>query len=333
MKIIRVITSILLLACMLFTFTFGYKKIPQKDISDGQSYKGIISVWQIDSFDGGVGSRRQFLMGVAREIEKQNSGVLYMVVDHTLESANMAIKNGNLPDVVSYGVGLDIQQATKLNIEDIYGGGKIDNKTYAVSWCRGGYCIIKNPLLTNNDKILYDITVGYGKSNIPLLSYMLNANQNENTSKLKIAYLSNQDAFSLFVNGKSKALLGTQRDVYKLANRDMQIEFCALDGFNDLFQYISILTNEEDKKIYCDLFVQKLLSQSVQKKLHKIGMLSCVTNVDYDNEYMAQLQEITKFKTFSAFCGSSMLNVVRGYSDQAFNGKSDSLIKIKNMLI
>ena len=67
-----------------------------------------------------------------------------------------------------------------------------------------------------------------------------------------------------------------------------------------------------------------------------IYIIFCLAIVGYSisissSKYNIML--ITNFKTFSAFSGSSMLNVVRGYSDQAFNGKSDSLIKIKNMLI
>ena len=59
--------------CVLFTAFWGAEKLTEKGLSgDSVEYKGIIKVWQIDSFEGGMGSRKQFLLKVARGFTRPN---------------------------------------------------------------------------------------------------------------------------------------------------------------------------------------------------------------------------------------------------------------------
>ena len=87
MKIIRVVFASIIIFCSIFTFTFGYKKIGKEKLKNASDYKGIITMWQIDGFEGGAGSRKQFLLSQARDFEKQNQGVLVMVINHTFSGA------------------------------------------------------------------------------------------------------------------------------------------------------------------------------------------------------------------------------------------------------
>ena len=85
------VISSLLGFCVAFTLFFGKNFIYRKAESEGaKNYKGIINVWQIDSFEGGTGSRKNFLSDVARTFEKKNDGVLVMV---SLSSAIMLFKS------------------------------------------------------------------------------------------------------------------------------------------------------------------------------------------------------------------------------------------------
>ena len=88
MKIFRFIVSVAIVLSLTFTAFIGKDKInEQSKITAPSEYKGIISLWQIDGFEGGSGSRKQFLLKVAREFEKKNNGVLVMVINHTFLSA------------------------------------------------------------------------------------------------------------------------------------------------------------------------------------------------------------------------------------------------------
>ena len=71
MKIFRFIISIIIVLSFVFTVFIGRHKIQeQSKITNPAEYKGIISLWQIDGFEGGSGSRKQFLLKVARDFEK-----------------------------------------------------------------------------------------------------------------------------------------------------------------------------------------------------------------------------------------------------------------------
>ena len=107
MKIFRVFVSILIVFSLFFTIFIGKNKITEQNkITFPAEYKGIISLWQIDGFEGGSGSRKQFLLKVARDFEKQNQGVLVMVINHTFLSATENIERGILPDLISFSNGV-----------------------------------------------------------------------------------------------------------------------------------------------------------------------------------------------------------------------------------
>ena len=61
MKIFRYILAIIIVFSSIFTIFIGKNKIGEKaKLTQPAEYKGIISVWQIDGFEGGSGSRKQF---------------------------------------------------------------------------------------------------------------------------------------------------------------------------------------------------------------------------------------------------------------------------------
>ena len=109
MKVIRTITASFLIFCIIFTFLFGAGKIAEKSqVGKSEEYKGIITLWHVDSFEGGIGSRKQFLLKTARTFEKQNKGVLIMVISHTPESVKESMDKGVYPDLISFGNGTEI---------------------------------------------------------------------------------------------------------------------------------------------------------------------------------------------------------------------------------
>ena len=326
MKIIRVIFASIITFCSIFTFTFGYKKIGEEKLKIASDYKGIITMWQIDGFEGGSGSRKQFLLSQAREFEKQNEGVLVMVINHTFISAEQSLAQGVYPDIISYSNGINIKNARPLTTKKVAGGGKVGEKVYATAWCRGGYVLIKN--LDASDKADGSIIVSQGQYTQPLLAMHLEGFEFDNS-----LVLSPMDAYVKFTSGKYEYMLGTQRDVVRLTNRGFNFSASPLTKFNDLYQYVSLTSTDKNKSVYASRFIDYLLSDKVQEKLNKINMLSPYKNVSFDIETLNLMQNIRGFNTISAFNHSMVLHELQSKSELAIKGDKNTVNYIKKILI
>ncbi len=323
----RVIIIVLTVAIVSLSLTFGVKTltVAENKRYEGVSYQGIINLWHIDTFEGGVGSRADFLFKQTVEFEKQNSGVLILVTSHTIESYNENIRKGICPDFISYGVGVDIVGATEMTVKGNFIGGKVLGKTYAVAWCRGGYVLIENP----NAKKSNGVIVSSNKIAKPFTALAL--------SNLEVKIDGEKpplDAYYHFVTGESKYLLGTQRDVNRLNKRDFNAVITPITTFNDLYQYISILTQDQTKTYYINAFINQLLSVSVQKKLKNIGMLSVDGVVEYQDENLATMESVKVFDyTVSSFTDTQKNNEIEKLSKSIIQNNTGEKEKLKNMLL
>ncbi len=110
--------------------------------SSPQSRSGIVRLWNIDTFEGGKGSRSAFLNRISAAYEKAHDGVYIMVSSYTAEGAAAAIREGNLPDMLSFGVGFSEAAESCLKINGrSFAGGLVGKECRAVPWCRGGYAL------------------------------------------------------------------------------------------------------------------------------------------------------------------------------------------------
>jgi len=317
----------------IFSFTVGVKRINAKNHNfDSVTYKGVLSLWQVDMFEGGRGSRRQFLLDTAVGFEKKNSGVLVMVTNYTKDGVEENFKKGIYPDLISFSNGLNVDRPVQTSQKTDVVGGKIGDKTYFVPWCRGGYVLISNPRLSNvQDEVplvLENLLVSQGAFTQPLIALLEHGIRVE-----KLEVLGNMEAYIKFTSGMVKHFLGTQRDVCRLINRGMEFSALPLDGFNDLYQYIGITCTDIERVNAAESFVEYLISEKVQKKLNKISMLSPYFSVDFDDNELFQMQSVTNFKTISAFTNPKELLLLQQLSKTAVTGDKDSQIKIKNVLI
>ncbi|MBE7081758.1 MAG: hypothetical protein E7372_04290 [Clostridiales bacterium] len=326
MKIIRIIMASLIIFSTVFTLTFGYKKIGEEKLKDPKEFKGIITIWQIDGFEGGSGSRKQFLLSVSRDFEKQNEGTLVMVINHTFTSAEENISKGIYPDIISYSNGLDIKKMSPINTSRCVGGGKVGEKVYATAWCRGGYVLIKNLDLEGKDET--PLIVSKGQNTQPILAMMLEGLEFEN-----IEVLSPMDAYTKFTLGKNAFMLGTQRDVVRLTNRGGNFSAIPLTNFNDLYQYVSLTASDTNKSIIAKRFIDYLLSDKVQERLNKINMLSPYKNVSFDIENLNLMQNSRGFSTISAFNTKEVLSEMHSMSMLAIKGDKNAIKYVKNLLI
>lgn len=327
MKIIRVILAILIIFSATLTLGGGWKKINQTNqLSISAEYKGIITLWQVDSFEGGKGSRKQFLLKMARDFEKQNQGVLVMVINHTISSAQQAFNDGEYPDLISFGNGLDVENLHNIMVDRALSNGKIGDKIYATAWCRGGYVLIKNPQA--KDLSQNTIIVSQAEYTQPLIALVL-----EGIEFDKVQTYKPMDAYVKFTEGKITHFLGTQRDVVRLQNRGMSVECTPITEFNDLYQYVALTSTEQNKIVYAKRFIDYLLSNKVQQSLNQICMLSPYERVEFDNEHLEQMQRYNDFKSISPFTLSKKLKEMQSLSISAINGDKNALNKIKNIII
>lgn len=329
MKVVRWITSVILIGCLIISFTLIRGVLSEeKQNKTPVGYKGIVTIWQIDSFEGGIGSRKQFLLKVARGFERLNKGVLVMVISHTKTSYENAIKEGQVPDMVSFGGGISVNGLTRLSCKKTVAGGYIGDKVYATSWAKGCYFLIANSALVEDvPNHIPSLLISEQEYTQPTLSLMY-----ENFSAQRIERLAPMDAYIKFVSGKTPYLLGTQRDIFRLNNRGMEVKALPLQNFNDLYQYIAITINNKEKVTVCESFVEYLLSEKVQSELTEIGMLSPYYKLLYENALNSVKLNNSQY-TLSAFSPPEQLKELQSLSENALKGNEESQNKIKNIVI
>lgn len=330
MKIKRIIAALILIFAAVFTVAFGKNGIADNGLKvSSLKYKGILTLWHIDTFEGGVGSRKQFLLSVSRGFEKRYQGVLVMVIEHSAESAEQAFTEGRFPDLISYGAGVEIKNLRPLGKTES-ALGKYNGETYAYAWARGGYCIIKNPDYAADKNSSKKLLVSQGEFTNPLLAYALSGKPALNAEDIEI--LSPTNAFVKFTQGKTERLLGTQRDIHRLISRAMDFTTEPLDGYGDLYQYISVMASDAVKAEYARKFADYLISREVQRQLYTIGMFSCYTSVEYDSPDLSAMQKAPIKTALSAFTSKEIMETVRGYGLSAATGDGGSLSEIKKLV-
>lgn len=326
MKVLRMLCSLILVLCVTFTVLVGAKKIDSSGVSaDRVEYKGVLSLWQVDSFEGGAGSRKQFLLKAARTFERKNQGVLVMVSQMTEEGVKEKLDSGETPDLISFGPGVQIRSMLELSAEKRVKGGVVGNKLFAAAWCRGGYVLIENPAYTKGEDC---VIVSQQKYTQPLLTLLYG-----DLRIKEVEILPPMDAYVKFVSGKAKYLLGTQRDVVRLENRGFSYKYKVLDGYNDLYQYVAVTSPDSIKSYYAKEFVEHLVSDDVQTSLSEIKMLSPYLNVNNGIEALDLMQKTNCKYTVSAFTSCAQLDQLKNLSLAALRGDEGSLNKIKNILL
>ncbi len=327
MKIFRLFISATIVFSLFFTIFIGKNKIGQpSNITKPSDYKGIISLWQIDGFEGGSGSRKQFLLKVARDFEKKNDGVLVMVISHTFTSAKENINKGVYPDIISFSNGVELKEMESISVKRSVAGGKLGDKIYATAWCRGGYVLIKNQNAKNKDS--NTIIVSQKEYTQPLVALMLEGIEFDNVKSF-----SPLDAYVNFTLGKEEYFLGTQRDIVRLTNRDFEFECTPLTEYNDLYQYIALTSKDKVKKGIAKKFIDYLLSDKVQRNLNQISMFSPYLEVNFENENLLKMQKTTCKKTISAFTHSEILLQTKTDALEGLKGNKNAINKIKKLLI
>lgn len=251
-KVFSILSYVLCLAVVLSTVFFPKEK-------ESEVQPTIVRVWNVDTFEGGKGSRTAFLKKCAK-IAQGKTSCRYLVTSYTKEGAIDAKQRGEIPDILSFGIGLDVFLENTLALNGTFIGGQIDGKTYAVPWCRGGYYLFSLADFEGEG----ECAISCGGDNLTEVS----AAMSDITGKC----LPSLTAYVQFLNGEFAYLLGTQRDICRFSARGVSVQSKELIAYNDLYQYCSVLT--QDKWDECLLFLEVLFSDEVQNTLDSIGMKS-----------------------------------------------------------
>lgn len=271
----------------------------KKSSSAASPDKTVLRVWQIDCFEGGKGSRADFLQSVGNGFSKQCNCYI-SVLSLSSEAAVRNLANGNVPDLISYGAGM-------CGIESYIDG-------YA-QWCYGSYCILTLDSSSDfSDMTAKNTVINAGKENLVNAAALFCGVCNATTEKSTGAYVS-------LINGKYKYLLGTQRDIFRLKTRGVSFAVKPVTEFNDLYQNISV-TAKGDRADCAESFIEYLLSRKTE--VNKIGMLSAANGL-YDDE-MRVLEDLEyECRLTSPVSGAVKSQLEKLISDGDIN-------KLKNLL-
>ena len=219
----------------------------------------VVQIWHVDTFEGGKGSRASFLKKVATRVEKSDNTLYYMIKTYTVEGAREALKEGQKPDILSFGIGFGDCAEGALPLSYRFSGGEIGSDCLAYPWAAGRYSLF---CLENDFEKQGDTVISEGGHNLAQAVASFHAIAGET--------LPSTSAYVQFLNGKYRYLLGTQRDECRFQTRGVTVYRKDLNDYCDLYQYISCLSAEKFE--VCIKFIDCLLGKEMQESLSQIGM-------------------------------------------------------------
>ena len=316
-------TSCLLVLFMIFShfsilpsLLFAQNSINKKETFE---YQGILELWHIETFEGGSQNRGKFLEKVARKFEKLHRGTYVVVLSMSLEQFELNYNAAKMPNIISFGVGIG-DKLTKSFVpldvannvrSDLLSGGKFSSKQLAVPYMLGGYVFVSNKTLQNS--LTGKTGVGLLGTTNPLCA------AKENNIKFDLYgnnLIDSYNAYDKFLKGSFENLLGTQRDLYRISNRQQkglltEYNIYPLGKYTDLVQYVSVCQKEKTETELSKQFADYLVSSEVQQSIADISMFSVLDNADlYDNGIYKDMEATLnqKLTTENAFATIENIN-------------------------
>ncbi len=237
----------------------------------------IYSIYHIETFEGGGKSRSNYLSQIARKLEADYPGNLFMI--KTIDPSDIeSVLSNQKPDIISFGHGVGkivlpylISQNETYSIRDeMLSSGMFDNKIYAYPYIASGYAMITHGIKSDNFHV--------GDSTYVHPENIYSA-QNLTPQKIETSY----EAYKSFVYDKNTNLLGTARDVFRVENLNnigrLNASITPIDTYTDLIQYIGSTNNDDLIK----KFVSMCLSNEYQNKLTDYSLFSVLNNKIYSS--------------------------------------------------
>ena len=315
------------IASLALTPVFGRKKTVAEN--EGIKYEAIINVWHVDTFDGGVGSRAAFLQKRADEFSKKRKGALVLVTARTVDSVKEDLGKGVYPDAVSYGIGgIDPSAFSALKNKNLLKGGEANGKFYGAAYLRGQYFLFTHNLaaVEKASEIIVYSADNYSTATAAALAGV----------KGKFAFSDKSQAARLFLKDKNAAMVGTQRDLYRLKAAGAEFSATPLGDFCDLYQYLSVITSDEVKNARMVEFIDYLLSDAAQEKVFGLMMLPVKIglNADSADERIKSAYLKTPVQTLSPFLLKCEIDGVKTAAEKSLNagGEKSEVTKLLKQL-
>lgn len=302
---IRQITAFIVLIALLMVFTpIAYCSIKRGEASD-ENKMMVIELWQIDGFEGGKGSRAEYLSEKAGECFNDEN-IYFRVISMSAAAARMNIAEGNLPDIISYNSGF-------YGIDEYIN----DRDFTSMEWCNGCYCLISLDESADFTDISQQNTIiNGGKDNLSEVCAVL-----EGLGGAQIAEPSN--AYLGLIDGKYKYLLGTQRDLFRFAARERECKIKPLSAFSDLRQNISIIVGDRQRYAVCKEFAEYLSSHN---DVSSLGLFSANTYYS-DNVQMNELSQCKSVSLLPSTCSENYIDELVSAAQKSDINKIKNLIK------
>ncbi len=283
-------------------------------------YKGVLELWNVETFEGGSGSRSAWLTGRAAKFEAKNKGLFVHVTDVTAEQVQQKLDNGESFDIICFSRGVGAQVANLLqkykgSVSDIRDNllvsGQIGDSVYALPLYAGAYCLFaRTAQLPQNSELisaalsatysrkvgkntynLQPLVCGFTPYNSPMSALALSGGKGNAAVSEAVSQYSAYESF--VANKTAVTLLGTQRDLYRLGKKEElgkieELAFAPLTGYTDLVQYLGVSASCGDKSDSCHAFLQFVTSAESQQTLVNVDMFSVLNESFYtDKRYAA----------------------------------------------
>lgn len=281
---LKIVGACCVLAISIYVCAFGIKKAKEFAIYNKKTAETVVyTIWHIETFEGGSTPRINYIKNIARELEKQNPGLLFNIqsidpnklADQLLES---------VPDIISFGQGvgkLVLNHLSKFDTknnnfnvrEELLNAGTFNGKVYALAYIMSGYA-----LFSHGEK---ETSIEYGTSGYISPEKAINAPQ----KPLK-NFGTQFETYKNFVYHHDHALLGTARDVFRIDNLNTigrtNASITPLDSYTDLVQYIARTKVDDITNKFCSL----VLNAEYQTKLKNYHLFSSLnTKLYFDGIY------------------------------------------------
>lgn len=321
-KFVSLVTALCVVVGCAALLLWALPNLPTKpQTQQPLSYQGVVEMWNVESFEGGVGSREAWLIGRAAKFEAANKGLFVHVTTLSVEQLTTKLAEGQSYDMICFsrGVGSLVKEQLAAfsgslgNIKSNYlVSGQVESKQYAVPLYSGAYCLFARTAQLSADRLLEEaltatytrkigkntvelqpLVCGFTDYNSPLSALALSGGKGKANVKEDVTQY---QAYEQFVaNQTAVTLLGTQRDMYRLSQRESNgkidaLGFAPLTGYTDLVQYVGISSTAGDKADACQRFVEYLTSTEAQSTLVNLSLFAVVDATFYTSDRYAQCE-------------------------------------------
>ncbi|MEG1528403.1 MAG: hypothetical protein RR248_00425 [Clostridia bacterium] len=364
------IISIIILLIFVFTLLLGVAYLPFQNESgiDGKKYDSIITVWHIDSFEGGNVSCGNILKNLVSKYEHIYLGSYVHIDILTYNQALDKLSKGERFDILSFSAGsgakflpyLQAYEGAVFAKDCFQSVGEVSGKMFAVPYLIGCYSLIATKSFcdqTSNFTTLKDriftlssdrkvgknvlavnaFCSGYSEFSSPLTAlYLATSSRPDKSMPNTFCPKESQyKAFSGFINGECNVLLATQRDISRIegrirSNRIGEILVEPLGEFTDLIMCFAI-SSFTTKVRQCTNLIELVTCQETQKRLANYGVLSPLDITIYQEGHLSACERALVCPyVINAFCDIAIIDKLR---QESLLGLYDDSVDIKKYLL